>query len=353
MTFTFRPTAIVCLLLCSCSGGRDGAQPPLTVRIDTAATYTPYDMLQFPGRVRAAQEVNLAFRVSGTLQHLAAGEGARIRSGELLAALDDRDYRVQAEAAEAEYLRVKAEAERVTALYDDGVATPDAYDKARYGLLQVTAKYENSRNQLADTRIYAPFDGYVQRRLFDPPTVIGAGTPVVTLVSDGQPEIEIHIPGSAYIRRADFDAFTAVFDVWPDRKVPLRLLSISPKANANQLYTMRLGLADDAHPLPAPGMNALVTVAGRIEGETRVVVSATALFTRNGEPGLWLFDPQDSTVRRREVRVESLRSNGDAVLCSGLSDGELVVTSGTHQLTDGAHVVPLPRTAVTNIGGLL
>ena len=39
---------------------------------------------------------------------------------------------------------------------------PDAYDKARYGLQQITAKYENSRNQLADTEIRMPFDGYVQ-----------------------------------------------------------------------------------------------------------------------------------------------------------------------------------------------
>ena len=152
------------------------------------------------------------------------------------------------------------------ALYADGAATPDAYDKARYGLQQITAKYENSRNQLADTEIRMPFDGYVQKRLFDPSTVVGAGMPVLTVVSAEAPEIEINIPGSEYVRRSEFDGFEAAFDFWPGRRIPLRLRSISPKANANQLYTLRLGVPADLRPLPSPGMNTMVTIVCRPSG---------------------------------------------------------------------------------------
>lgn len=183
------------------------------VRIDTVGVYGTPRTVQFPGCVRAAQEVNAAFKVGGTLRTIFAEEGEFVRRGAPLAALDARDYRLQAEAAEAEYKRVKAEAERVMALYADGAATPDAYDKARYGLQQITAKYENSRNQLADTEIRMPFDGYVQKRLFDPSTVVGAGMPVLTVVSAEAPEIEINIPGSEYVRRSEFDGFEAAFDL--------------------------------------------------------------------------------------------------------------------------------------------
>lgn len=170
---------MVCLLACccGCSGRPEGAVRLPIVRIDTVGVYDTPRTVQFPGCVRAAQEVNAAFKVGGTLRTIFAEEGEFVRRGAPLAALDARDYRLQAEAAEAEYKRVKAEAERVMALYADGAATPDAYDKARYGLQQITAKYENSRNQLADTEIRMPFDGYVQKRLFDPSTVVGAGMP--------------------------------------------------------------------------------------------------------------------------------------------------------------------------------
>ena len=155
---------MVCLLACccGCSGRPEGAVRLPIVRIDTVGVYGTPRTVQFPGCVRAAQEVNAAFKVGGTLRTIFAEEGEFVRRGAPLAALDARDYRLQAEAAEAEYKRVKAEAERVMALYADGAATPDAYDKARYGLQQITAKYENSRNQLADTEIRMPFD--VRRR---------------------------------------------------------------------------------------------------------------------------------------------------------------------------------------------
>ena len=127
---------MVCLLACccGCSGRPEGAVRLPIVRIDTVGVYGTPRTVQFPGCVRAAQEVNAAFKVGGTLRTIFAEEGEFVRRGAPLAALDARDYRLQAEAAEAEYKRVKAEAERVMALYADGAATPDAYDKARYGL---------------------------------------------------------------------------------------------------------------------------------------------------------------------------------------------------------------------------
>ena len=238
------------------------------------------------------------------------------------------------------------------ALYADGAATPDAYDKARYGLRQIEAKYESCRNQLADTKIYAPFDGIVQRRLFDPPTVVAAGMPVVTLLSGSAPEIEINNPGSEYVRRGEFAAFEAAFDFWPGRRIPLRLLSVAPKANANQLYTVRLGIPAGTDPMPAPGMNTMVSVSYRPADTGRTSVPATALFREGDASCVWVF-AADSTVHRRAVAVESLHTDGRAVLSSGLDAGERIVSSGVHRLHEGQKTAPLPAESETNVGGLL
>lgn len=345
---------MICLLVCccGCSGRSEGPTRLPIVRIDTVGVYGAPRAVQFPGCVKAAQEVNAAFKVGGTLRSIFAEEGAFVRRGAPLAALDARDYRLQLEAAEAEYERVKAEAERVMALYADSAATPDAYDKARYGLQQITAKYENCKNQFADTEICMPFDGYVQKRLFDPSTVVGAGMPVLTVVSAEAPEIEINIPGSEYVRRSEFDSFEAVFDFWPGKRIPLRLRSISPKANANQLYTLRLSVPADLRPLPSPGMNTMVTIACRPSGPVRVSVPAVALFDDGDRTCVWICRA-DSTVTSREVRVERLRTDGDAVVGEGLSAGERIVTSGVHRLREGEKVAPLSGVTKTNVGGLL
>lgn len=340
-------------LCASCAHEPQVTEPIANVRlaeVETSGAATSFD---FPGRVEAAQEVNMSFMVSGTLS-MAAEDGTRLAKGQVVAAIDPRDYQVQMDATQAEYEQVKAEAERVMALYADSVCTADDYDKARYGLQQITAKRDNARNQLADTKIYAPFDCTVQRRLIDPPTVVGAGMPVVSIVSDGRQEVVISIPSSAYMNRHSIKRFTTTFDYAPGREVELRLISMSPKANANQLHTVRLAVPAELNPQPSAGMNAMVRMTiGAMGNDTETEVPSAAIFVRQGKSYAWVYDAQAQCVRQREVEVLRLTASGRAVVKSGLMSGEKVVSMGVHKLIEGQRVKPMAPTSDTNVGGLL
>lgn len=308
---------------------------------------------EFPGRVKAAEEVSLAFKLSGTLMNVCVEEGSKVSKGQLIAEIDPRDYQVQLDAVKAEYLSVKSEAERVMALYADSVSTADAYDKARYGLQQIAAKYENARNQLADTKIYSPFNGYVQNRLFDPPTVVAAGMPVVMLVSEGKQEIEINIPASTYVRRDEIASFSASFDFIPNEKIPLSLISIAPKANANQLYTVRLALPQGMSSHLSPGMNTMVYMEASNTADGNMEIPSTALFKKDEKSCVWVYNEKEGTIRLRVVSVKQLHTNGMAIIAQGLSIGEYVVSAGVHKLTDNQKVKPMAEDSETNVGGLL
>lgn len=336
----------------ACSRMESGRADVTRVRLHTVEHADAASAQDFPGRVVAAEEVNMAFKLSGTLKQVYVDEGSRVREGQIIAELDPRDYRLQLEATEAEYLSVKSEAERVMALYADSVGTADAYDKARFGLRQIAAKYENARNQLADTKIYAPFDGYVQKRLFDPPTVVAAGMPVVTLVAEGRSEIEINIPASTYLQRDRIASFSTSFD-FIAQPVPLRLIGVAPKANANQLYTVRLAVPQGLAPQPSPGMAAMVNVWFNDEGTGKSSIPASALFEWNGSSCVWVYDAHAGVVRRRAVTVESLDTAGNATITQGLGAGERIVSVGVNKLADGQQVNPLTAETATNIGGLL
>ena len=169
--------------LTSCNGSTQDAKGCQTVKIDTVISASGQSYLQYPGKVKAAQDISLAFRVSGTIQKIYVKDGARVQAGQLLAELDPTDYQVQLDATEAEYKQIKAEAERVMALYKDNGTTPSANDKAVYGLKQITAKYQHHKDQLGYTRLYAPFSGYIQKRLFEAHETIGAGMPVLSMIS--------------------------------------------------------------------------------------------------------------------------------------------------------------------------
>ena len=161
----FLLTGFLAVLLTSCGQRVQNTDSKPAVKIDTVLSADRQIALQFPGRVKAAQDISLSFRVSGTIQYMHVNDGAYVRKGQLLAELDPTDYQIQLDVAEAEYQSVKAEAERVMALYKENVTTPDANDKAVYGLRQITAKYNHAKDQLAYTRLYAPFSGYVQKQI--------------------------------------------------------------------------------------------------------------------------------------------------------------------------------------------
>ncbi|KAB5098848.1 efflux RND transporter periplasmic adaptor subunit, partial [Bacteroides thetaiotaomicron] len=247
------------------------------------------------------------------------------------------------------------EAERVMALYKENVTTPDANDKAMYGLKQITAKYNHAKDQLEYTRLYAPFSGYVQKRLFDSHETIAAGMPVVSIISEGTPEVEINLPAVEYIRRQQFTGYTCTFDIYPGQEYALDLINVTPKANANQLYTMRLQLKKgEAQALPSPGMNTMVTIECT-EGEVRhLSVPTGAVLRDKGMASVFLYDASSRTIRRCDVTVTRLLGSGRClVTAEGLKPGDLIVASGVHHVKDGEQVEPLLPASKTNVGGLL
>ena len=88
------------ILFMSCARSEKGTKDTQTVKIDTVVSASSQTALQFPGKVKAAQDISLAFRVSGTIRKIYVEDGARVREGQLLAELDPADYRVQLDATE-------------------------------------------------------------------------------------------------------------------------------------------------------------------------------------------------------------------------------------------------------------
>lgn len=341
-----------CLLpvIAGCSQKAQIKDECVSVKIDTVQSGYYRQEIRFPAKIKPSEEVNLAFKVSGTLERIFVKEGEFVSGGSLVAQIDPRDYLLQLQAAEGEYNDIKVVADRVTALYADSVTTTADYDKVRYSLQQVSAKLENAKNRFADTKLYAPFDGYVKYKLFDSPAIVGAGTPVITFFSSGMPEIEIYIPASTFRRRDEIKEFRMSFDFLQE-PVTLKLINISPYANANQLYAVRLALPSTLKEKPMVGMSAMVDVVFHSGKDEYNSIPATALFKDGNDSYVWVY--ADGKVKRRRVVVESLHTDGSAVISQGLKEGEIIITAGVHALRENQLVKPLQAASVTNVGGLL
>ena len=345
-----------CLLLCfpSCRKQPQQRNEAVSVKVDTVVANGEKSFLQYPGRVQAAKDVDLAFRVSGKIQSIKVKDGQSVRAGQLLAVMDPSDYQVQLNATEAKYRQIKAEAERVIALYKDGGSTPNDYDKAVYGLKQIESLYKHHKDELSYTKLYAPFDGYIQKRYFEAYETVGAGMPVLSLLSQGSPEVEINLPAAEYVNRKQFTRYHCTFDIYPDQVYPLQFIGITHKANANQLYTMRLKIEVGNRPMPSAGMNTMVSIFYADEQDLSLQVPSSAILHKNGKSCVYLYQPQQQTVKLCEVECLHPLNNGNTVITSSqIRPGDVIVSAGVHAIQEGDKVCPLSPVSQTNIGGLL
>ena len=341
-------------VLCSCSENTTSEHHPTTVKTDTVVANGQKSFMQYPGRVKAAQDVDLSFRVSGHILKMYVKEGSTVKKGQLLAEMDPSDYLVQLAATEAKYKQIKAEAERVIALYNDGGSTPNDYDKATFGLKQIEALYQHHKDELSYTKLYAPYNGYIQKLFFDAHETVAAGMPVIALMDNGTPEVEINLPAAEYVRRDQFDSYHCTFDIYPGKIYPLDFVSINHKANANQLYAMRLKLDVKGLPMPSAGMNTMVSIFFDNKDVATMQIPSTAVFSEKGQSSVYQYQPESQTVKRCNVKCLRPLSDGKLIVTSDeLKAGDIIVTAGVHSIKDGEKVEPLKPISNTNIGGLL
>jgi len=325
-----------------------------TIKVTAAVRYGDGKKTSFPGRVSAASEINVSFRISGPIVAINVREGQFVRKGQILAEMDSRDYAIQFAATEAEYIQIKAEAERIVELFELQIVAENDYDKAVSALKQITAKYNAHKNTLEDTRLMAPFDGYIQKRYFDAGETIGAGTPVFSMIGAESPEVIINIPVAVYIQRENFDTYSCYFELFPEMTYSLELVAINQKANLNQLFMVRFRMGkNDGLPAPPIGASTMVTIHFKQENTEMISIPLTALFEMDGKPTVWVYDENECKVTARNIFLYEVLTNGTVVVSEGLKADEQVVSAGVHALSDGEKVRLLPQVSPFNAGGML
>lgn len=348
------------LALGSCQNRQPQARPQVSnvvLATSEPASAAGPEVRTYTGVVRARHEVNVGFKTAGQLQRLCAAEGQYVRRGQLLATLDDADYRLGVEALQAQYDQLQREEERMEQLFRQKSCSANDYEKTAAGLRQLGAQLQTSRNKLRYTRLYAPADGYVLAVNFAPAEMVDAGTAVFLLADVSRMEVEAYIPAADYRQRARIQSFACRLP-GAEADCPMTLLSLAPKADASQLYSLRLTFSGrHTGGLPTAGENVEVRLTlrpRRADAAGGVTVPAEAVFRAADTTCVWVFRAADSTVVRRAVRVSGVpQRSGRLTVAAGLRAGERVVRLGVSALRTGCKVRVMPAPAATNVGGLL
>lgn len=329
------------LLLSACSLKTPPRQTPdLTVKVAMAESRLTEQKEEFPFIAKPFRSSELSFRVSGPIAHFEVFSGNFYRKGELIAQIDPRDFRIRKERAEAVYHQAKAEFERIDVLFQKNNLSASAYEKAKAEYTSARTAWETSRNELEDTRLIAPFDGYVGEVYMEKYQDVKATQPVLTFVELDRLRIEAYVPQQVASKAGALKQVALSFDAFPDQLLDADVIELSRSTTRNNLsYLLTTSVPNPDGRLLAGMSGKVIFKASLPATDPLTVIPQSALCHRPAVGDyVWVVDRESSRVSRRPVTMGALLPDGEVEIKEGVSRGEIVAVSGLRFLSDDTRV---------------
>lgn len=312
---------------------------------------------ELDGVVEPVKQSTVAAQASGRISQLAVKAGDRVRAGQLLATIDDRESqaglqrsRAQTAQAEAEFRNAQAQVQRTRELQTKGFVSKAALDTAeavhkaaQAARDQATAGQRQSAIAQEFTRVAAPYEGWVLETLAQAGDLALPGKPLLTLYAPLPLRAVVHVPAS---RAAAARAATHVEVQVPDGDgavqwiVPTARTMLPAADPVAQTLEWRLELpASAAHAL-APGQQVQVRFAAG--PRRRVVVPASAVLRRGELTAVYVVSPEPAGFVLKAVRLGADHGAAGVEILAGLNAADSVALDPVKAGLAGARPATTP-----------
>jgi membrane fusion protein (multidrug efflux system) len=126
----------------------------------------------------------ISSRVAGTVIGVPVDDNQFVKQGQVLVQLDPRDYQVKVDEARANYLKIKADNDRIMVVKGDGAISKQVYDQSEASLLVDKATLQDALDQLSYCTICAPTDGFVGNKAVELGNRVEIGGALMEIVQD-------------------------------------------------------------------------------------------------------------------------------------------------------------------------
>ncbi|CDZ62587.1 efflux RND transporter periplasmic adaptor subunit [Neorhizobium galegae] len=330
-----------------------GGSPPAVKTVAATRTALPMDVTA-SGAATADENTTIAAQQPGIVVSIAATDGAFVKSGDLIAKLDDRTAKAALDKDKAFLVRDQATLtqaqtalSRANDLLHGNAGTQQTVDQAKAAQDTAAATVQSDNAAIASdqieidhTDIRAPFDGRLGDIDISTGAYLSAGSAVVTIAKYDPIYVKFHLPEAYLGQLKQGSAANAVaVDAVPQGGSTPAKGSLSFFDNTVDPASGTI-LAKAKFDNPSgtlwPGQSLNVTVHFQSDGND-IVVPTVAVNPGVDSPFVYAVG-DDKKVHVTPVAVA--RSNGpDTAIASGLTEGAHVVVEGQVQLVDGATVV--------------
>jgi RND family efflux transporter MFP subunit len=362
----------LCSLLAAMAGCQRDAQipakPASPVRLAEVTLYASPEGLRYSASIVPFAQANLSFKSSGYVTNIQqvvgaderrrdVGTGDYVVRGAVLAEIRQQDLKNQVDQAEAQLGQAKAQhvqAEqdyaRAKALYATQSLTRPDFDQAQArfdstlaAVNQANAASHQAQLALDDSKLKAPFSGYILTRNIELGNLATPSTVAFTIADTSAVKVDFGVPDYALSRLHLGQEFTIRLQDDP-KGYQGRVTSISPSSDErNRVFAVELTVSNHRGSLK-PGMIASISLSGFPQPPVpSVPLSAIVPYpSRPGRFAVMVAQQRSGkwTANLREVQLGATHESSIVVV--GVQPGESVIAVGAQLLTDGEAIEVIP-----------
>ena len=339
---------IALLTLSGCGGNKTAEEQPPLVRSVVVKLNSFDQTAAYAGEVKGRYESQLAFQVGGRIIRRSVELGNRVNTGDVLMEIDPKDVQqsvaitsAQVYSAQSQLTLAENNLKRYRTLFEQGAVSRAQYEQyeashaaALAATRQAAAQNTQGANQLDYTALRANSAGVISSITAEAGQVVGAGQAVLTLVQDGEREVEIDVPENRYKDILNAKEIKVTFWALPDHVVTGSVREIAPIADkTSRTYKVRISLKN---PPPELNLGMTASVSTALNGQRNsTYIPLSAIYQTGANPSVWVVANGSATLR---PVVLGAFGDGTAQVVSGLHNNEVIITAGVHKIKEGQKV---------------
>ncbi len=299
-------------------------KPPVNVVTLTLSPASIQDRINLPGSMEPWTDLKLLAKINGTVTKVLVSEGDTVKQGDIIAMIEEDDYRINLDRAQAAYNLAKAEFKRDESIYTKGMIPTADLDAKRTNVQTTKADFQNAQLQYSRCSITAPIDGIIQSLDAKVGLLLSVADPVAKILKIDRLKAVIGIPESDVSAVRKLDTVTIAIQALGDETFIAKkhFLSSAPETIA-RLYNLELTI-DNSDGKILPGMFVRAEII-KEKIDNAIIVPFYTVISRNDEQ--FVFVEQDGIAKKRKVSL-GVMEKWMVEIRDGLQAGDKLVIEG-------------------------
>lgn len=306
-------------------------KPPVNVVTLELSHSSISDRINLPGSIVPWTTLQLLAKIRGTVTEVLLTEGEQVHQGDIIARIEETDYRIARDRASAAFNLAKAEHDRDKKLHKKGMIPIADLDAQKTRLQTTRADLEYAQLEYSRCAIVAPMDGVIRTLTAKVGLLLSVADPIAEILKIDQLKAVIGIPESDVNSVSKLDSVDLTIKALDNKKITGEIYFLPPSSESfARIYNLEVKV-DNSDGRIFPGMFVRADIIKRTV-ENSIVIPFYSVISRNDEH--YVFIDEEGVARKRNVQL-GIMEKWMVEIPEGLQAGDKLLIEGHRDVEDG------------------